>query len=77
MTGAQRRNARQDAIFDGARALKAAQDKWKSPGQLAYEADCDARPRYHDGTRRPYWGDLSDPVRWSWERNPTPRSVPA
>lgn len=46
----------------------------KTPGQLAYEADCAARPVYHDGTTRKPWGDLGDVEQWSWERNPTPRA---
>lgn len=44
-----------------------------SPGQLAYEADCRATPRYHDGAVRKDWQDLCEVARWSWERNPTQR----
>ena len=45
----------------------------KSAGQIAYEADCKARPTYHDGTPRKAWDALGAPERWSWVRNPTPR----
>lgn len=40
----------------------------KTPGQLAYEADVAARPKYHDGTPRRPWADLCPIARWSWER---------
>ena len=42
-------------------------------GRLAYEEDCRRHPRYHDGSPRRAWDDLSEHARWSWERNPTPR----
>lgn len=42
-------------------------------GRAAYEADCRARPLYHDGTPRRRWDQLGEVERWSWERNPTPR----
>lgn len=45
----------------------------KTPGQLAYETDCERRPDYHDATPRRTWANLPDYARWSWERNPTPR----
>lgn len=45
----------------------------KTPGELAYEADVAARPLYPDGLPRRAWHQLHDAVRWSWERNPTPR----
>lgn len=50
----------------------------KTPGQIAYEADCKLKPYYHprvDGTliKRLPWQSLSAIARWSWERNPTPR----
>jgi hypothetical protein len=45
----------------------------KSEGQIAYENDVTARPNYDDGSPRPLWNTLSDDVRWSWHRNPTPR----
>jgi hypothetical protein len=45
----------------------------KTPGQIAYEADCAARPNYHTGEPRRRWLDLSDLIRDSWERQPTPR----
>jgi hypothetical protein len=45
----------------------------KSPGQVAYEADCAAMPTYRDGSVRIDWADLPDYAKWSWERNPTPR----
>jgi hypothetical protein len=43
-------------------------------GQLAYEHDCDLMPVYHDGTTRKTWAQLCDVARWSWNRNPAPRS---
>lgn len=43
-----------------------------TPGQRAYEADVQARPRYHDGTPRRKWQELSEPVQWSWEKSPHP-----
>lgn len=45
----------------------------KTPGQLAYESELQARPTYADGSARPAWAQLGDIVRQSWERNPTPR----
>lgn len=45
----------------------------KSPGQIAYENDCKARPHYDGGYERRQWSQLCDVARWSWERNPTPR----
>ena len=45
----------------------------KTPGQLAYEADCDADPLYPDGSKRKTWAELTDVARWSWEKLPTPR----
>lgn len=47
----------------------------KTPGQLAYEADCKARPTYDGGAPRATWAALGEVERWSWERNPTPRWV--
>lgn len=49
--------------------------KPKSAGQLAYESDVTASPRYHDRTPRRSWYDLSHVARCSWERNPTPRGA--
>lgn len=49
------------------------QDKSKTAGQLAYEADCAVTPYYSTGQRRKRWAELADVARWSWERNPTPR----
>lgn len=46
----------------------------KTPGQLAYEADCEERPRYHDNTPRPSWAALDDVTRQSWELKPQPRT---
>jgi hypothetical protein len=43
----------------------------KTPGQIAYEADCAARPYYGDGARRKKWEQLPAYAQWSWERNPT------
>lgn len=45
----------------------------RTPGQLAYEADCAVRPNYHTGEPRKSWADLGAVERWSWERNPTRR----
>lgn len=49
-----------------------------SPGQAAYEADCQRKPYYHprvDGTviARVPWEQLSAIAKWTWERNPSPR----
>lgn len=41
----------------------------KSSGQLAYEADCRARPHYHDGTKRRSWHELGMAVQRNWEGN--------
>jgi hypothetical protein len=52
--------------------------RWNARAQAAYEADCAARPVYPDGGRRKSWAELSDAVRDTWRRNPTPRwNVPA
>jgi hypothetical protein len=48
----------------------------KSPGQLAYEADCAAQPNYHDGQPRKTWAELRGAAKCSWERDPTPRFWP-
>jgi hypothetical protein len=48
----------------------------KSPGQLAYEADCLAKPLYHDGGKRKAWDQLGKAEQDSWERNPTPFYAP-
>ena len=50
----------------------------KSPGQIAYETDCQRKPYYHPriyGTLilRCSWQELSAIAKWSWEKNPTPR----
>jgi hypothetical protein len=45
----------------------------KTAGQIAYEMELEARPLYHDDTPRKPWEKLSEPVKNSWERNPTPR----
>jgi len=42
-------------------------------GQIAYQEDCLLKPAYHDGIIRPVWEKLSDVVKQSWEKNPTPR----
>lgn len=42
-----------------------------TPGQQAYEADVKRRPRYHDGTPRKTWAQLSDIAHDSWERVPS------
>jgi hypothetical protein len=80
MTAAQRYNARKDRIFEEARQRgdwpkegDEAMTPTKSPGQLAYEADCASEPLYHDGRARRTWDQLCAVARWSWERNPTTR----
>lgn len=45
----------------------------RTPGQMAYEIDCDIVPTYRDGTKRKTWHELGAIERHSWERNPTPR----
>ncbi|WP_439372969.1 hypothetical protein [Bradyrhizobium sp. DASA03120] len=45
----------------------------KTPGQLAYETDVEAKPTYDDGSPRRAWESLDAVVKRSWERNPTPR----
>lgn len=47
--------------------------EYKTPGQIAYEADRRARPCYDGGDPRPQWDDLVSITQWSWEKNPTPR----
>lgn len=47
----------------------------KSPGQIAYEAECAIAPTYPDGGRRKTWHQLSELARASWEKNPTPRKL--
>jgi hypothetical protein len=42
-------------------------------GREAYEADCAARPAYHDGTPRRAWDQLGEAVQRNWDKNPTPR----
>lgn len=44
----------------------------KTRGQVAYEADVQAKPLYHDGTPRKTWEQLGEGERRTWERNPTP-----
>lgn len=48
----------------------------KTPGQIAYEADCAREPLYHDKTTRKTWEQLPDFAKESWEKNPTPRGKP-
>lgn len=45
----------------------------QSPGQRAYEVDCQRKPCYHDGNTRRTWASLPEYAQWSWNRNPTPR----
>lgn len=45
-----------------------------SAGEVAYELDCLAKPTYHDGTERRQWYQLCDIARYSWEKDPTPRT---
>lgn len=44
-----------------------------TPGQIAYEIDCERKPNYHTGQTRKTWAELGEVERWDWERNPTPR----
>jgi hypothetical protein len=51
----------------------------KTLGQIAYEQDVVRQPCYLprvDGTRLPRlpWNELGAIERWSWEKNPTPRT---
>lgn len=50
-------------------------DPIKSRGQVAYEAELAAVPRYPDGGVRLTWAALPEIARWSWDRNPTPRWI--
>jgi hypothetical protein len=45
----------------------------KTPGQIAYEEDCNRCPNYHTGQPRKAWHELGKPEQMTWERNPTPR----
>jgi hypothetical protein len=45
----------------------------KTPGQLAYEADVQAMPVYHDGAARHGWHELGYAVQDNWQRHPTAR----
>lgn len=50
----------------------------KTAGQIAYEAELQARPHYHDGGARPAWAQLRPIAKTSWEKNPTARwAMPA
>lgn len=40
----------------------------KTLAQLAYEADVEKYPRYHDGTPRRTWDHLDKVAKWSWGR---------
>jgi len=42
--------------------------RYKTPGQVDYEADLQRRPTYHDGTPRKSWDELDDIARWSWDK---------
>ena len=48
--------------------------KTRTPGQVAYDLDCQRCPFYAHGDKRASWSELTDVARWSWERNPTPRA---
>jgi len=52
-------------------------EKTKTPGQIAYEAECAIAPIYPDGSKRKTWRQLSELARQSWEKNPTPRKLVA
>jgi hypothetical protein len=46
-----------------------------TPGQIAYERDCEIEPYYPDRTTRLPWDKLSPIAKESWERNPTVRAT--
>lgn len=46
----------------------------KTPGQIAYETECEACPTYHDGTPRISWDQLRPICKATWEQYPTPRA---
>jgi len=48
----------------------------KSPGQIAYEAECAVWPYYYDGSPRTQWADLHPAIQANWDKNPTPRENP-
>ena len=54
--------------MEGDRSFVERLDPAKTPGQLAYQADCEVRPLYHDGTARRTWAELDSVARQSWER---------
>ena len=53
--------------------ISAPEPAHKSPGQVAYEQDCLARPTYDTGQIRIAWAKLGAVERSTWEKNPTPR----
>lgn len=42
----------------------------KTPGQIAYEAECARWPRLVGGSLRPTWLEISQEARDSWEARP-------
>lgn len=42
--------------------------------RAAYQEDVKRKPHYHDGAPRPAWDQLPAWARWTWARNPTPRT---
>ena len=48
--------------------------KSKTPGQIAYEQDVANSPNYPDGSPRRTWAQQVDSVKFSWEKNPHPRT---
>ena len=48
----------------------------KSKGEIAYEQDVCRKPTYHDGSKRKTFSELSQCMRYSWEKNPAPRKYP-
>jgi len=46
----------------------------KTPGQIAYEADCEIEPNYADGAPRKTWDQIGDLARLSWELTPRVRA---
>ena len=57
-------------IKGGWPAVTAQAQGWrKSKGRADYEADCIAKPLYHDGAARCHWDALCYAVQDNWERH--------
>jgi hypothetical protein len=57
-----------------AKAIMVSQET-KTPGQIAYEADCAIEPLYSDGTPRKTWAQLGELKQSTWEKLPTVRAT--